>query len=139
MVYQLNFSDGTDTIIHLYQSENLNDFEVYTGKTTISVVVDPNNWTMEYVQSLTVVVEEKDSPVYFSVGPNPAKDYLNIFMLNPSSIEKKIDILDISGKVIYQTSTFDNKKTMSTSSLPAGVYLVRVYDGQNSLIKRFIK
>jgi hypothetical protein len=139
MDYQLNFSDGTDTIVHLYQSDNLNDFEVHTGKTTVSVVVDPNNWTMEKVESLTVVVEEKDSPVYFSVGPNPAKDYLNVFMLNPSSNEKQIDILDISGKVIYQTSTIENKKTLNTSILPAGVYLVRVFDGQNSLVKRFVK
>lgn len=139
MDYQLNFSDGTDTIIHLYQSANLNDFEVYTGKTTVSIVVDPNNWTMEEVESIAVVVEEKDSPVYFSVGPNPVSDYLNVFMLNPSSKEKQIDILDISGKIIYQTSTVENKKTLKTSTLPSGVYIVRVYDGQNSLVRRFIK
>ena len=137
--YKLFFSDGTDTIVHLYQSDNLNEFEVYTGKTTTSFEVDPNNWTMEDVQSITVVVEEKDSPVYFSVGPNPANDYLNVFMLNPSSKNKQIEILDISGKIIYQTSTFDNKKTLNTSTLPSGVYLVRVNDGQNSLVKRFVK
>lgn len=139
MDYQLNFSDGTDTIIHLYQSDNLNEFEVNTGKTTVSIVVDPHNWTMEDVESIAVVVEEKDSPVYFSVGPNPARDYLNVFMLNPSSKEKQIDILDISGKIIYHTSTVENKKILKTSTLPSGVYLVRVYDGQNSLVRRFIK
>lgn len=139
MDYQLNFSDGTDTIIHLYQSDNLNDFEVYTGKTTVSVIVDPNNWTMEEVQSITVVVDEKDSPVYFSIGPNPVDDYLNIFMLNPSLKSKQIDILDISGKLIYQTASVENKKTLNTSFLPAGVYLVRVNDGQHSLVKRFVK
>lgn len=139
MDYQLNFSDGTDTIIHLYQSENLNDFEVYTGKTTVSIVVDPNNWTMEKVQSITVVVEEKESPVYFTVGPNPTRDYLNVFLLNPSSKNKKIDILDISGKLIRQSSTFESKATLSTSDLSPGVYLVRVSDGQNTLVKRFVK
>jgi aminopeptidase N len=139
MDYQLNFSDGTDTIIHLYQSDNLNEFDVYTGKTTVSFEVDPNNWTMEKVESITVVVEEKESPVYFSIGPNPADGYLNIFMLNPSSQNKQIDILDISGKLIYQTSTIESKKTVNTSLLPAGVYLVRVSDGQNTLVKRFIK
>ncbi|HEY9114541.1 MAG TPA: M1 family aminopeptidase [Bacteroidales bacterium] len=139
MDYQLNFSDGTDTIVHLYQTDNLNQFEVYTGKTVVSIEVDPNNWTMEYVQSITVVVEEKDSPVYFSVGPNPAKDYLNVYLLNPSSKEKQIDILDISGKVIRQTTTFENKMTLNTSLLPAGVYLVRVHDGQNTMVRRFIR
>jgi len=139
MDFQLNFSDGTDTIIHLYQSDNLNDFDVYTGKTTESIVVDPNNWTMEKVESITVVVEEKESPVYFSIGPNPVHNHLNIFMLNPSSKNKQIDILDISGKLIYRTSTVENKKSVNASFLPAGVYLVRVNDGQNSLVKRFIK
>jgi aminopeptidase N len=139
MDYKLHFSDGTDTIVHLKQTDNLNEFDVFTGKTTISFEVDPNNWTMEDVQSITVVIEEKDSPVYFSVGPNPATDFLNVFMLNPTSKTKEIDIIDISGKEMYHTSTIENKITVNTSSLAAGVYLVRVNDGQNSLVRRFIK
>lgn len=139
MDYKLNFSDGTDTIVRLLQTANVNDFEVYTGKTTVSIEVDPDNWTMEDVQNITVVIEEKDSPVYFSIGPNPVKDQLTIYMHNPSMKNKEIAVIDISGKELFHTTTTKNQITFDASFLSGGVYLIRINDGQYSLVRRFIK
>jgi aminopeptidase N len=139
MDFKLIFTDATDTIISLNQTDNLNEFEVFTGKTVAAVQVDPNQWTMEHTSSLVVGMKETDKKVYFTIGPNPAKDYLNIYFLNPSNETKEITIADISGKIILQTNTNDQQLRLDTSSLINGVYMVSVTDGNDAVVKRFIK
>ncbi len=139
MDFKLIFTDATDTIISFYQTANLNEFNVYTGKKVATVQVDPNQWTMEHVSSLVVGRKETDKPVYFTIGPNPVNDFLNIYFLNPSNDLREITITDISGKTIQQTTTYDSKYRFNTTSLKNGVYLVSVADGTDVLVKKFVK
>jgi len=139
MDFKLIFTDATDTIISLYQTANLNEFDVYTGKTVATVQVDPNQWTMEHVSSLVVGMKETDKSVYFTVGPNPVRDFLNIYFLNPSHNLREITVTDISGKTILQTTTNDTKSRLNTTSLKNGVYLVSVSDGTDKLVRKFVK
>jgi aminopeptidase N len=139
MDFKLVFMDGTDTIIRLYQTDNLNEFEVYLGKKVAAVQVDPNNWTMEKVSSLVVGLQETDKQVYFTIGPNPVHDYLNVYFLHPSNEMKEVSLSDISGKIILQTNTNNQQLRLNTSSLNSGVYIVSVTDGKDVLVKRFIK
>lgn len=139
MDFKLIFMDGTDTIISLYQSDNLNNFDVFTGKTVASVQVDPNQWTMEHTSSLVVGVKETDKQVFFTIGPNPVKDYLNVYFLNPSNEMKVVTLVDISGKIMLQTNTNNQQLRLDTSLLNNGVYIVSVTDGKDVLVKRFVK
>jgi aminopeptidase N len=139
MDFKLVFMDGSDTIISLYQTDNLNEFEVYLGKKVAAVQVDPNNWTMEKTNSLVVGMKETDKQVYFTIGPNPVNDYLNVYFLNPSNEMKEVSVSDISGKIILQTNTNNQQLRLNTSSLNNGVYIVSVTDGKDVLVKRFIK
>ncbi len=139
MDYQLEFEDGTDTIIHLYHTENLQNFLVQLPKKVVDIEVDPNDWTMEKVSSISVLVEETDSPVYFSVAPNPVQDQLNIYFANPSMGLRNISITDISGRVIQQLLSSDSQIHLNTASLSQGVYVVRVADGMQQFDRRFVK
>ena len=139
MDFKLVFMDGSDTIISLYQTDNLNEFEVYLGKKVAAVQVDPNNWTMEKTNSLVVGMKETDKQVYFTIGPNPVNDYLNVYFLNPSNEMKEVSVSDISGKIILQTNTNNQQLRLNTSSLNNGVYIVSVTDGKDVLVKRFVK
>ena len=135
---KLFFTDFTDTIITVHQTDNLNEFTVYTGKEVAVVQVDPNNWTMEQ-SNITVGVEETEKPVYFTLGPNPVTDYVTVYFLNPSNRIKEIVVTDISGKTILKTSSADKQVRLTTSDFDKGVYLVTVYDGTDILVKRFVK
>jgi aminopeptidase N len=121
MDYKLHFTDGTDTVVRLMQTANMNDFEINTGKTTQSIEIDPDNWTMEEVLNISVIIEEKDSPVYFSIGPNPVYDRLNVFMLNPNQDIKEISIVDVTGKKLMATFTDENQFSFNVSALSSGV------------------
>ena len=109
MDYKLKFADGTDTTVRFMQTDNLNTFEVFTGKEVTGVTVDPEAWTMEKVDNISVTLEETELPVYFSMGPNPVNDLLNIFFLNPSNTKRELTVLDISGKTIYQDFSFEDQ------------------------------
>jgi hypothetical protein len=137
--FKLVFTDATDTIISLQQTDNLNEFSVYTGKTVAAVQVDPNNWTMEKTNSLVVGVDKTENPTYFTMGPNPVTDHVNIYFLNPSNEELQVKITDISGKTLLSEFTRFEKHTINTSSLNKGVYMVVVSNGQDIMVKKFIK
>jgi aminopeptidase N len=139
MDYQLHFADGTDTIVTFEQTDNLNHFMVYTGKQVVNVTVDPENWTMEKIASLTVVADEFSSPAYFSLGPNPATNTLNVFFLEPGNTEREICISDLSGKEILKTERSNQHVSLDVSALPKGMYLVKVIEGENTKVKRFVK
>ncbi len=139
MDYRLKFSDGTDTIVSFEQTENFNHFTAYTEKQVVDVEVDPKNWTMEEVESLTVVVDELSSPVYFSIGPNPAVNTLNVFFPSAQNPMREIRLLDLTGKELLFTRSAAKQLTLDVSGLPKGVYLVRVTNGTQSRVRRFVK
>jgi uncharacterized protein (TIGR02145 family) len=68
----------------------------------------------------------------FKIIPNPTSDYLLIENLDT----KNAIIYNIHGKEVMKVN---NKNKIDVSSLSKGVYFVRVYDGINSSIKKFIK
>jgi hypothetical protein len=139
MDYQLYFGDGTDTLVHFMQTDNINHFELYTGKDVLGVIVDPYDWTMDKVSGVSVTLEETKLPVYFSVGPNPVQDQLNIYFLNPSNNLREISVFDIAGKLVYNTSSQQDRITIDASLFGSGVYMVKVFDGKNEFVRRIIK
>ena len=61
---------------------------------------------------------------HLNIYPNPANDFVVIEAKNIS----EITILDLSGKVIYQTNTNSPKTRIDISSFNTGVYLLSVKD-----------
>jgi aminopeptidase N len=139
MDYKLNFEDGTDTIVRLYQNANIQNFAVELPKQVVSMSVDPNNWTFERVNTITVIIEETNNPNYFAFGPNPANDLINIYLLNPDGRERKAQICDLSGRILTEQSFTEANHQVDVSWLKAGAYLINISDEKQHLSKRFIK
>lgn len=139
MDYKLTFDDGTDTTVQFNQTDNVNNFSAYFGKKVIQVIVDPEHWTMEKVDNIMVGVEESESPVFFTVGPNPVKNNLNIYFANLPVNTRTIDVTDLSGRNLASFSSSDNKTTIDFSLFSKGIYMIRVTDGDNTFIRKIIK
>jgi len=91
--------------------------------------VGSNHFTKKVVYQAAVGINQitkntKQSFIY----PNPAKNLLNI---NYNGF-KKIEILDLNGKIIKSISTSD--KTISVSDINTGEYIINIYSGENKLI-----
>ncbi len=137
---KLYFEDGTDSIVRFNQDHLFNFFISPQDKKVVSVQIDPDNWTMEKVNSLVLDVKEtEEDPAYFTLGPNPAADYLNVYFKDNSNTGQNISISDLSGRVLLQTKSTLSKTTIDLSPLAKGTYFVQVLDGNNKLVKRFVK
>jgi aminopeptidase N len=139
MDYKLFFEDGTDTVVQFFHTDNINTFELFVGKEVTNVVVDPESWTMEQVSNISVTLQETEWPVYFSAGPNPVKDHLNIYLMNPAVKERILSVYDISGRMLLEKTIHENSEVVDMSSFQKGVYLISVSDHKQEFIRKVIR
>ncbi|OQX72206.1 MAG: hypothetical protein B6D61_14655 [Bacteroidetes bacterium 4484_249] len=139
MAYKLSFYDQTDTTIYLYQTENVNTFSIPISKDIGLITIDPDNWVVNQIGSITTSVKESESPVAFTFGPNPVNDKLNLFFTNNQQSEKKIQIFDISGSEIKSVMTNQARQSIDIADLKSGTYFIKISDGKNQISKKFIK
>lgn len=74
-----------------------------------------------------------------SVFPNPAIDFINIKLSGIKVNETTISLMDITGKVILQKEINVNNTKIDISTFNKGVYLLKLQQDGQSLIKKIIK
>lgn len=74
-----------------------------------------------------------------NVYPVPASDILYIEN-NFRSIQLNIEVIDMVGKTVLQTSTPNNfRVNLSIGNLPKGAYTLKIIDGQDVIFRKFVK
>ncbi len=72
----------------------------------------------------------------FSLYPNPTNGQFQLTIDNKQLVE--IYIYDIFGRLIYQSSIFNNQSTIDIAQNAKGIYLVKVIQGEEIHIKKLI-
>ncbi|MBE0639308.1 MAG: T9SS type A sorting domain-containing protein [Bacteroidales bacterium] len=137
--YKVNYTDATNEIILLRQTENVNNYEIPISKPVASIELDPDNWLIKDVDGIMVGISNHDSPVHFSLAPNPSSDKMNLYFDQQNISPKEVLITDLTGKAILKTTAGDPIFTIDVSGFAPGVYLVTVFDGQHRLTQRLIR
>jgi aminopeptidase N len=137
--YQLIFEDGSDTTILLSQDASTNNYTIAVGKSVQDIRLDPEQWILHRLNSLTVIVEEYSDPLNFLVSPNPSSDRIAVFVAPHTGQDFHLIITDLTGRVYYKGKTSGTKSELDISSLSRGVYLLRITDGIRSRIGKFVK
>ncbi len=79
-------------------------------------------------------INEKNAIVGLSVYPNPNNGVF-VIDLNTNAL-KVITITDVTGRVVYSTSTFETKQAINLTSLTNGVYFAQIsVDGKTNTFK----
>jgi len=136
---KVNYTDGTNENVVVRQTENVNYFEIPISKAVATIQIDPNNWLIKTVNSVTVGVAEKDIPLNFTIAPNPSSSNIKLYFGQDDGVEKQITITDLAGKVVFQTISLGTAESINISTLAPGVYLITAFDGQEKLTQRLIK
>lgn len=138
MQYKLKSASG-DTLILEYQTNNINTYKIHTHKVITGITVDPNNWVINKVGTITVGIEDLSNPVYFSLSPVPCQNQLQVYFPYNPDRSINLTVSDITGKELSTMVTENIHTSVNTQELPAGIYLIRASDGTNSIIKKFVK
>jgi aminopeptidase N len=135
--YHLKFNDGTDTTFILYQDASLNSYSIPVTKTIEKLTLDPDQWIIHELNSLSINEEDQENPVYFTLGPNPAKDLLNIFF---SDQTKKTNIIfsDLAGRIVMTKEMTGRSGSFNINGLSSGIYQVTVTDGTAAMNRKLL-
>jgi aminopeptidase N len=136
--YRLNFSDGTDTTLILYQGSNVSSYNIPLTKSVDYIELDPEQWILHRLNSLSVGLEEEDNPVYFTIGPNPATDHFTVYFSHPAHKQFSLSIADLTGRTVFEYAIAPSSQSIDISGIPAGAYVVIVSDGRYLLNKKLI-
>lgn len=122
-----------------------------TGSNAISIVVTPTTSTSYSVNgssgscngsaitsisvNLCTGIRENVNAVQFSIYPNPSRDNIIIEVENLSDLQ----ILDVLGKIVLETSLQKQNNTINISQLNNGIYYFKIKQGGTNIIKKVIK
>jgi len=112
------------------------------GKTTTSapVAISVGPVAKSMARESESIVSSR--PLSLNVNPNPVANTLNISVdgLQVNS-KSAISVLSVSGAVIktIQSNGLNKKVQLDVSSLSAGVYFIKVMNGDKILYKQFVK
>ena len=73
------------------------------------------------------------------VSPNPFRDQVKVQWQDETGSPAQVSILDVTGRIWYQTDQPVGDTWLDLSYLPAGVYFLRLQIGRNQQLKRLIK
>ena len=131
----INYDTGTDYFIdfivtsdhHLLISGAASDGSCCGGQNAWLVKLDsmgclePNCWEVG-------IEDAKENELGIKVFPNPANEWLN-FKLPVHAGEITVELFSISGQRVMSTTLFAPLEAIQVGHLPAGLYLVKLTDG----------
>ncbi|AXG69385.1 metallo-peptidase family M12B Reprolysin-like protein [Kordia sp. SMS9] len=118
----------------------------YTSRNTIVFPTSCENGADAEVEDYRVIVQNTLSTVEneledFAIWPNPTSGKFIVKFTSTSSEDITIDVFDIRGRAIF-TKKYDNTtnftEELNISSAQAGLYMVRVNDGERVTVKKLI-
>lgn len=106
-----------------------------------SIAIDDQGRRLELgsslVSAITEVAEEEQQRRIL-IYPQPASDFLNIQSLDGLELQE-IELYDLQGRRVHaENLNNQTQKTLSTSALPAGMYLLRLYSEAGTLTQKVV-
>ncbi|MBS1643477.1 MAG: T9SS type A sorting domain-containing protein [Bacteroidetes bacterium] len=115
-----------------------NDYIWYTLNPLIQVAIyDHNTTTLYYfgVKEGTGISPTSQTATSIDLFPNPAQDVVLISGLPRGS---SFELLDMTGRVIYQATAAAGQTQVNTSGFSNGLYMIRVKSKEALINKRFV-
>ena len=122
--YKINFTTGNDTIIRLNQTQNTENYEIYLNKKVSSIEVDPDNWLLKIVNSISNINDVDAQVIDSKLYPNPSVKDITIESSN--YLISNIKIVDIYGKVVMNKNCNNYNLNINLTSLKKGLYFVYI-------------
>jgi M6 family metalloprotease-like protein len=120
-----SFGPATNPYPFIFDGTPETSFEI----TNITYSGDQASFDVHFLNVDVPAYERKEAHIY----PNPANDVLNITLAEAKSVE----IYDMLGKLVLSEVNPDSR--MDITSLPQGVYVVKIFTDNNCYTEKFIK
>lgn len=126
-------------LLDYYQNNSSGQFS-YTilvgedGVNKLTITNSENNQAIYYNQNLATQSFERNN---WSFYPNPTKDFL--YFNNEDIKISSMEIYDVLGKLCISKTIDANNRSVSTADLMKGVYLIKIFNDNETFSSKFIK
>ena len=125
---KFQFSTGTDTLITVMNDQQSQNYFFSFRDSVVSVSIDPDKWVLKNVvrdQAIDVSVNELGDQANIIIYPNPATDLITV-VANASLSGSSYTVTDLLGKAVLSGKLATGSSRISISSLPVGMYLLKI-------------
>nr|NQU91354.1 C10 family peptidase [Bacteroidota bacterium] len=138
--------DGS-SLIGEYSGDEIPDPVVaYSGSMFIAFLSNETTtlggWEAYYETDNVGIPDQKGYDNLFNIYPNPADEMLNITFENAGGSQFKIEIVSLSGSIVFSETLDDNNrfinKPINISKLQGGVYLIKLVTEKYSFTRRVV-
>lgn len=105
-------------------------FEVLIGNNAGGVTL--------YVHDSTTALPEIKQTLNVTLYPNPATDYVVVGFGTSPPVARIISLSDVTGRRIEEKNLLAGSAYFDVSTLPSGVYLIRVIEGDQVLTRKLV-
>lgn len=99
----------------------------------------PTNRLFAYELSTTGINEAENQEGFLGVYPNPSTDFINIALKKENNNLENIQIVDLLGNVVYETSTHGMNNYIKVADLNKGIYMVKATNNGVVYTTKFVK
>ena len=135
------FIDNSDTIVRVMNDQNNQTFDFDFPKQVKSYIFDPNDGIVLKFASNTIDIDNFNIlNNNIIISPNPANNFINIFIEKFINKDFQIDIIDLYGRIVRsltQNANTNNFK-VDVSNISKGTYFVRIQTNNGAIYKKVI-
>jgi hypothetical protein len=137
-----NFTFDIDPSWDLTQMHVVSMFIDKTGMIDNGGTIHYNDAIKKAFKDGTAVLASQDlngPDTRMALQPNPSDKQFNIAIFGAMNGQSSLEIVDMQGKVVYQSQQLSGKMTIPSQDWSAGVYLVRLNENGQVFQKKFVK
>ncbi|MBA3649834.1 MAG: T9SS type A sorting domain-containing protein [Chitinophagales bacterium] len=130
---KFNFSDGSDTLISVFNDVNHQVFDFSFSKSVDTLIFDPNDHILlkEFGYNTAITETASSSASWCFVSPNPAKENVTISYYTIKGLPVSIAVynnqgIKVSNLEALSQSTGWNRMNLDCTKLPSGLYYLNV-------------
>ena len=140
------FDDGSDTTFRIMNSNNYEQYTWAFNKKPVELIFDPNNEiVLKQASTFVGIVDsgQDKSFVLLQNTPNPVSDLTSITFRTDNDLNVKLELLDMTGKLIAIPEHGFRKAGLTTISIDcsayaSGIYYYRLTAGDKSQVRKMV-
>ena len=137
-----NFTFDIDPSWDLTQMHVVSMFIDKTGMIDNGGTIHYNDAIKKAFKDGTAVLASQDlngPDTRMALQPNPSDKQFDIAIFGAMNGQSSLEIVDMQGKLVYQSQQLSSKMTIPSQDWSAGVYLVRLNENGQVFQKKFVK
>lgn len=136
-------STSGDTTIIVDINQNTNSFMLPSARNYTNLSIDPNNWILNKVGSITknpalipTTLSNIQLENHIQVYPNPSTE--NVYIQYASNKEAHYSLCELNGSIIQQ-GILQTKTSLELSTLARGIYVLHIESSDGRISRKVVK